>query len=453
MFLNIKNKILSLKMNYKVILVILMLGGLEFNFFIPVLADPIPLLEYNFSVDHDQTQSLIDNKTPTITETIPDNLETEPYAFHQLVTLGLIKGYQLFISPSKVIDCPMYPSCSRFGYQAFQSENPLTAFVLTADRLHRCAHDINNYEVVKVGENYRLYDPPGYFPTLKGVGERDAFVNVEKILLQPEVKNNNDSMSKDEQQYQFAKSIELSGDYGRAIVEYRRLLFYYPNSHYKSQALQDILDCYYKGKKYDEAIRWGIFILDNGLKEVDKNNVRFKIACCYFRMKNNISARDSFNQVIVNENAILKEKSIMLLGLTYAYEIKWNEAEREFVKIKSDSKYINYAQKCMELCQQGKRLKYKNPKLAAFLGIIPGLGYLYDGYSQTALSSLVVNGLFMNWTVKAYQNGDHAQGNTVGLFSLGWYSGNIYGSYVSAERRNLKIISELLEKFDLGFDF
>lgn len=307
----IKNGLLLLKnkIHFKIILVILIITILETNGVKLVLGNDLIGLDNSFLLEDGLVVAELDNQIPNINEAAITIDETAPYPFHSVVTLGLIKGYQKFISTSKVIDCPMYPSCSHFGYQAFQTENPFEAFALTGDRLHRCGHDLNNYEVVKVGENYRLYDPPGYLPALKGIGERDTPDNTKQIIIQPEVKNN-DLLSKDEQQYQFAKSIELSGDYGRAIVEYRRLIFYYPNSQYKSQAMEAILDCYYKAKKYDEAARWGIYILENGLNENDKNSVRFKIGCAYLRLKNNLLAREFINQVITTENGILQEKKI-----------------------------------------------------------------------------------------------------------------------------------------------
>lgn len=89
----------------------------------------------------------------------PQELSTAPYPFYQFVTLGAIRAYQLWISPSHGSFCPMYPSCSHYAYQAFQDKNILEAFFLAADRLHRCGHDLTNYQAIEVAGDVRFSDP------------------------------------------------------------------------------------------------------------------------------------------------------------------------------------------------------------------------------------------------------------------------------------------------------
>jgi len=108
---------------------------------------------------------------------------------------------------------------------------------------------------------------------------------------------------------------------------------------------------------------------------------------------------------------------------------------------------------CGKLSQDGKNLDLKSRATAGILAIIPGLGYLYDGYKQTALSSFIVNSLFIWSTVEAFQRDNKSLGAMLSVLSFGWYAGNIYGSVISAERRNIKLKNDLLLKFDVGFLF
>ncbi|MBU1319434.1 MAG: hypothetical protein KKH67_09605, partial [candidate division Zixibacteria bacterium] len=101
----------------------------------------------------------------------------------------------------------------------------------------------------------------------------------------------------------------------------------------------------------------------------------------------------------------------------------------------------------------GKNLPYKSPTFAGMLAAIPGLGYLYDGYPKTALSSFIVNGLFFWGTYQAFDNRDYGLGALMGIFSFGWYTGNIYGSVISASRRNVKLERDILSRFNIGFVF
>ena len=105
------------------------------------------------------------------------------------------------------------------------------------------------------------------------------------------------------------------------------------------------------------------------------------------------------------------------------------------------------------MSREGEKLGLRNHTTAGILAIVPGLGYSYDGYKQTALSSFIVNGLFIWATVEAFRRDNQSIGTMLGILSFGWYTGNIYGSVVSAERRNIKLKEDLLLKFDIGFQF
>jgi putative component of membrane protein insertase Oxa1/YidC/SpoIIIJ protein YidD len=52
-----------------------------------------------------------------------------------------LKLFQKTVSKADGSRCPMYPSCSHYSSQAFERHNPITAWVLTADRLLRCGRD------------------------------------------------------------------------------------------------------------------------------------------------------------------------------------------------------------------------------------------------------------------------------------------------------------------------
>ena len=52
-----------------------------------------------------------------------------------------LKLFQKTISRADGSRCPMYPSCSHYSSQAFERYNPVTAWILTADRLLRCGRD------------------------------------------------------------------------------------------------------------------------------------------------------------------------------------------------------------------------------------------------------------------------------------------------------------------------
>lgn len=200
------------------------------------------------------------------------------------------------------------------------------------------------------------------------------------------------------------------------------------------------------------AIHWGQELLSKG-ELVEEDEIKFLIGLSYFKVENYQAARKYFSEVMDNGKDELIEKSILLEGLSYARERKWEEAEKAFVKIKPDSKFYDNTKESIELSKRGKNLRKKSPVIAGLLGIVPGLGYLYSGYEQTAVASFIVNGLFIWGAVEAFKQDNEGLGIMLGTLSFGWYSGNIYGSVNSAQRSNIKSEKDILSKFTLGFEY
>ena len=55
-----------------------------------------------------------------------------------LPLLGLIKGYQLFISPLLGANCRFAPSCSSYAIEALEKHGPLQGSALMFKRIVRC---------------------------------------------------------------------------------------------------------------------------------------------------------------------------------------------------------------------------------------------------------------------------------------------------------------------------
>ena len=54
------------------------------------------------------------------------------------ILLGMIRFYQIYISPYKGTKCPYFPSCSGHGVEAIKKHGALIGSVLTAWRILRC---------------------------------------------------------------------------------------------------------------------------------------------------------------------------------------------------------------------------------------------------------------------------------------------------------------------------
>lgn len=74
------------------------------------------------------------------------------YRLPRLALKGLVRGYQLLISPHLPSTCRYQPSCSNYAMQAFEQYGAIKGFVLTVHRLLRC-HPWGGHG----------YDPPRWF--------------------------------------------------------------------------------------------------------------------------------------------------------------------------------------------------------------------------------------------------------------------------------------------------
>lgn len=70
----------------------------------------------------------------------------------RLLFVGLVRAYQLFLSPHLGRTCRFHPTCSTYSIQAFREYGVLKGLVLTIYRLGRC-HPWGGHG----------YDPPRWF--------------------------------------------------------------------------------------------------------------------------------------------------------------------------------------------------------------------------------------------------------------------------------------------------
>lgn len=74
------------------------------------------------------------------------------YRLPRLLMKGLVRGYQLVISPHLPRTCRYQPSCSHYALQAFEQYGAVRGLILTIYRLLRC-HPWGGHG----------YDPPRWF--------------------------------------------------------------------------------------------------------------------------------------------------------------------------------------------------------------------------------------------------------------------------------------------------
>lgn len=222
----------------------------------------------------------------------------------------------------------------------------------------------------------------------------------------------------------FARELEKQKDFYRAITEYKRQLFKYPNKATQRACHLGIVRCYYEGHKWpalNEACHQALKL--NVFTDAEKNSLHKVKALALW----NLGKSDAAYKQVVDLKDTHKNASQLKAWTAFSLGKK-EEAKKYFLKADQN----NYAATLEEYNQH-----HKSPALAGTLSaFIPGAGQLYCGQHSAALGAFLLNGLLIAATVEAFDEDHEVLGSGLALLSSGFYMGNIYGAVNFAHQYN-----------------
>jgi TM2 domain-containing membrane protein YozV len=99
------------------------------------------------------------------------------------------------------------------------------------------------------------------------------------------------------------------------------------------------------------------------------------------------------------------------------------------------------------LLDRYQELPEKSPVLAGIMSaVLPGSGYFYAEHYGDGITAFLINGLFIAGTVAAINQENYAVAGIVGGIGVPFYLGNIYGSANAAQKWNLGVRNEVIQK-------
>lgn len=347
--------------------------------------------------------------------------------------------YQKYISGIRGQECPMYPSCSYYGLKNFSETNFISAFVMTSDRLLRCGHDHNNYNLTLRSNGFKHLDYPAYtkFPN-ELIYKRNTYYFAHSDTL------------KDDLNILFIKKLINNQYYQEALLEIMRIEFNYNN--FNIDLFINKIICLRALGEFEKAL----FEYESKCPIQFKANTDlvFQIALIHYKLQNfDLALKSNLIALESCRETFCKAKIHKLNGLIYANKNDWQNA---LLSYKSLYEYDSYKQLSItnsKLSEKGIQLKNKSPTFAATLSIIPGLGYAYSGHKQTAISAFLINGLLTYATYTNLKNKNYGMGILTGIFNLSFYAGNIYGAKKSAKRFNEQQKRDLINKMEFNLHF
>lgn len=238
-------------------------------------------------------------------------------------------------------------------------------------------------------------------------------------------------------QMELADHFFKQGDYYRAITEYKRFLFFFPESPKVEEALWGIVQSYFKGQKWDAAISAADQMLRKFPESAREPRLYLLQGLCFEEKKEYARARLYFAKAKESSTDFqTTQEAQWQIAVTYLKEEKWKEAIREFKAIDPQSSLYPRSGKWAEGLERMDQIPQKSPAAAGVLAILPGAGHLYCGRYRDATISFLLNGAFIWGMVESFQHENYVVGGILTFFELGWYSGNIYSAISSAHKYN-----------------
>jgi tetratricopeptide (TPR) repeat protein len=235
-------------------------------------------------------------------------------------------------------------------------------------------------------------------------------------------------------EYLIGKALLKTLDLYRAISSFKRAEILIPENREKRKKEMEYytLLSYYLGQKYDEVIN---YFNKSSLPRVDKSFPVFSDLL--------VILYDSYLELNDEKNADKVKKVIDENYLETSKKLNISTAllNADLQKIENfDLPYLNSFLDTFN--SQNKSI----PKAQALNAIIPGAGYLYLGQKRSALTTFLVNGLFIWASYEFFKRKYIAAGIITTSFELGWYFGGIYGAGEEAKYYNERIYEREVTK-------
>ncbi|MFH1626339.1 MAG: tetratricopeptide repeat protein [Pseudomonadota bacterium] len=261
-------------------------------------------------------------------------------------------------------------------------------------------------------------------------------------------------------QFNLARQFFDDGDYYRAITEYKRFIYYFPESSLLEMAYFKIGEAYFKGKKWKQAIHAFERLRKEFPRGMLTDRSYYLSGMASFYENDYDSSRRQFRNLISSfpESELLDDAELQI-AMSYVEEEKWLAASESFRAISEESELYPFAQNFTSGLEEIDKLPLKSPGLAGTLAAaVPGSGHFYTGRKRDGTVAFLLNTAFIWGAVESYDNENYALAGILTFFELGWYFGNIYSAVSSAHKYNKRLkddyIKGLKEKkgFSLGIN-
>ncbi|MGO9137407.1 MAG: tetratricopeptide repeat protein [Syntrophales bacterium] len=249
-----------------------------------------------------------------------------------------------------------------------------------------------------------------------------------------------------DKQFSFAEALLAEGDYYRAISEYKRFVYFFPDNKLVETCNYRIGESYYRAKRWEEAREaFSTFIKKYPESPMIPGALYLK-GMAEKQLKRYMDALSTFEEVIKSKSKEFGDKGVYQSAIVYIEMEEWQKARETFSLVPKDSQLSGSASIIASELLHIDDLPKKSPAMAGTLAaILPGAGHLYTERPTDAVVAFFLNGAFILGAIELFRHENYVAGGIVTFFELGWYTGNIYSAVSSAHKYNMKTREDFIE--------
>ncbi len=250
-----------------------------------------------------------------------------------------------------------------------------------------------------------------------------------------------------DKQFNYAQDLFSAKDYLTAVNEYKRFIYFFPKDKKVELAMFQVGMSYFLGNHFNEAVNSFKKLTDRYFETEYSIKSYFMMSEAYVKLKAfNLALINLNNLVTLTQDEDIRDEAYYRIGWIHIETAAWDNARHYLNKISPKNRPKFKLEKLTDELDKEAFIPQKNPKLAGFLSIIPGGGYLYCERYQDALIAFLLNGGLILAAYESFDKEHNALGGLLTFVGFGFYAGNIYGSVTSAHKFNRKETGQFIYK-------
>jgi tetratricopeptide (TPR) repeat protein len=258
----------------------------------------------------------------------------------------------------------------------------------------------------------------------------------------------------DEGQLAFAAELYGRGEFFKAVLEYERLLHFFPESPLADDAAFGV------GLAYDGAGQYAVasstyrqFLADYPSSDLVPG-VRLALGRALALGRDYADARVGLGELAAESPPLeTSGRARILIGLTYLPTWDLASAEGEFARAAADfpgAPEGALGGTLAEIAARRAELPRVSPGFASLASaLVPGLGQVIAGNFWDGVLALTTNALWIGATWWAAEEGELTTAALTGFIGAGFYLGNVYNAGQAAEEANRRAVAALAGEITL----